>query len=191
MNGPETYLLDKRLRAIDVISDESLALLHHHIRQRKLAKGQFLLTEGAICRSIYFVEKGYLRTFYNKDGKEINLNFSLENSFVTDLKSLQTALPSEFYIQAGEDAIVWEFSKQKLLDLYTQSAEITSLGRKLLEMLLLEQEEHANLFKLYNPIERYQYILEQKPQLLQRIPLSKLSSYLGISRETLSRIRKR
>ncbi|MFD1143785.1 Crp/Fnr family transcriptional regulator [Larkinella insperata] len=157
---------------------------------RLLKKDQFLLKEGQICQSIWFVEKGCLRTCYDKDGREINIQFAFETDFVTELRSLRTATPSAYSIQAGEVTTVWEFDKDKLLDLYRQSAEIESFGRNLLEHMLMKQEEHANWFKIYSPAERYHHLLHQHPQLLQRVSLSQLSSYLGVARETLSRIRK-
>lgn len=190
MGNDSTDSLGKKVKELADISPAGLALLFASVKPRQLTKGQFLLKEGQVCKHIYYLENGYLRTFCNKDGKEINTDFSFENSFVTNLKSLRTELPSDCYIQAGEATIVWEFGKEDLLNLYTQSSEIESFGRKLLEQLLIAQEEHTHLFKLYTPTERYHHVAKHHPQLLQRISLSQLSSYLGIARETLSRIRK-
>ncbi len=144
-----------------------------------------------MARHIYFVESGYLKCcLYNKDGKEINLQFALENTFITNLKSLRTGAPSEYTILAGEPSTLWTFDKEDLLRLYGLSPEIESFGRRLLESLLIAQEEHGNLFKLHTPLERYHYLVQHQPELIQRVSLSQLSSYLGIARETLSRIRK-
>jgi CRP-like cAMP-binding protein len=158
---------------------------------RALSKGQILLKEGQICRSIYFIEAGLVRSVQNKDGKDINLHFSPEGSFVTHLKSLRTETPADYALQALEPTRIREFGKKELQDLYTRSPEIASFGRALLEKLLLEQEEHSHLFKSKSPTERYHYLAEHAPGLLQRISLTQLSSYLGISRETVSRIRKK
>ena len=138
-----------------------------------------------------FVEKGYLRTFITESGNEINTDFTFESNFTTNLKSLRSSTPSETTIQAGESTIIYEFDAVKLLDLYKLSPEIESFGRKLLEQLLISKEEHSNWFKIYSPAERYQYLVSNKPEMLQRVSLSQLASYIGISRETLSRIRKR
>ena len=102
-----------------------------------------------------------------------------------------TETPSDFYIVANEPTTIWKFNKDQLLYLYGQSCEIESFGRKVMEKLLIKQVEHGNLFKIYTPAERYHYIEKYYPELLQRVSLSQLSSYLGISRETISRIRKR
>ena len=104
---------------------------------------------------------------------------------------MRSSIPSDTTIQAGEATTVYEFDKEKLLKLYNASPEIESFGRKLLEQLLISQEEHINLFKLFTPTERYHFLQTNKPQIIQRISLSQLSSYLGVARETLSRIRKK
>ena len=184
-------MLETKIKSLADLSPAALGLLMASTQPKPLGKGQFLLKEGQVCKTVYYIEKGYLRTFFTKDGKEINTRFSFENDFVTDLKSLRLATPSDCFIQTGEKTVVWEFTKEKLLSLYSQSAEIESFGRNLLEKMLIDQEEHGNLFKVYSPTERYQYVAQYFPHLMQRISLSQLSSYLGIARETLSRIRKK
>lgn len=168
-----------------------LDLLFNAARLRRLSKGEMIVKEGQVCKTIVFVEKGYLRTFVNKEGIDVNTAFTFENEFATHLKSLRNAVAADASIQAGEPSVVYEFNKDELLQLYELSPEIESFGRKLLEQLLVMQEEHTNLFKLYTPAERYQYLLTHQPPILQRISLSQLASYLGVTRETLSRIRKK
>lgn len=191
VNNMTPHSLNKRENQFSVMSTASRELLFETVHVEKLYRGQTLLKEGQICRNIYFIESGQLRTFYNKNGKEININFWFENNFATNLKSLMTEAPSDFYITANEPTTVWKFNKDQLLYLYSQSCEIESFGRKVMEQLLIKQVEHSNLFKIYTPAERYHYVEKYYPELLQRVSLSQLSSYLGISRETISRIRKR
>ena len=184
------FLFKRKINELITLTDTGKSLLLTIIKHRQVAKNEYLLQEGQICRHIYFIESGCLRTFYNKDGKEINLNFALANNFTTNLKSLRTGSVSGQNIQAIEPASVIEFDKQALFELYQQSNEITSLGRILLELLLMEQEEHTHIFKLLTPKERYHYLEKNNPELLQKVSLSQLATYLGVSRETLSRIRK-
>lgn len=172
------------------LPEDARSLLFSIAEQRQVSRKEQLLKEGQVCTHIHLIRQGSFRTFYNKDGREINLQFSFENSFVTNLKSLRTAALSENYIEAMEKSVIVSWHKDELFRLYEQSADITAFGRKLLEQLLYEQEEHATIFKLQSPKERYQYIELNQPQLLQRVSLTQLSSFLGISRETLSRIRK-
>lgn len=190
MKDHSNTLLLKKITDLTEISVSSLDKLFEIATQRPLTKGQIILKQAQVCRTIMFVEKGYLRTFIEKDGTEINTDFTFEGNFTTNLKSLRSSFPSDTSIQAGETTTIYEFDKDKLLELYNVSAEIESFGRKLLEQLLIAQEEHTNLFKIYSPAERYQYLQANVPELLQRVSLSQLASYLGVARETLSRIRK-
>ncbi len=184
-------LLHKKITSLAEVSVSSLDRLFEIAVPRQFAKGEIVLKEGQLCKKIVFVEKGHLRTFISKDGIDINVNFTFENNFTTNLKSLRSSGPSDTTIQAGESTGIYELDKDKLLDLYKLSPELESFGRKLLEQLLIDQEEHTNLFKIYSPTERYRYLQENNPEILQRISLSQLASYLGMARETLSRIRKR
>ena len=184
-------LLHKKIIGLAPLSQASLSKLFEATYERQLSKGEIILKQGQVCKKIVFVEKGYLRTYMDKDGLDINTDFTFENNFTTNLKSLRSSLPSDTTIQAGEASIIYEFDKDVFLELYKTSPEIESFGRKLVEQLLIMQEEHTNLFKLFTPAGRYNYLLSNKPQIIQRVSVSQLSSYLGIARETLSRIRKK
>jgi CRP-like cAMP-binding protein len=183
-------LLHRSIADLTDMSVSSSELLFEIATLRHYSKGENILKHGQICNQIVFVELGYLRTFFLKDGNEINTQFTFEGQFATNLKSLRSATSADTTIQAGEATTVYAFDKEKLLALYQVSPEIESFGRKLLEQLLITQEEHSSLFKLYSPAERYHHIETHQPAILQRISLSQLASYLGVARETLSRIRK-
>lgn len=191
MTDNSRTLLYRKITDLTEISDSSLEKLFKIANYRQFAKGEIILKQGQICKTVMFVEQGHLRNFIDKDGIEINTDFAFEGDFTTNLKSLRSASSAQNSIQAGEATTIYEFDKDKLLELYKVSPEIESFGRKLLEQLLIAQEEHTNLFKIYSPTERYKYLQVNKPEMLQRINLSQLSSYLGIARETLSRIRKK
>jgi len=171
------------------IAGEDIPLIAGCAKSRSLKKGEALLREGEVCREFYLVEKGYLRTYYNKDGEVINVNFSFEGDFTTNLKSINSRQPSMFNIEAGEDASVWVFNLDEITGRYNSHPQIVLFIRRLAIHLSVASEEHSNFFKLYTPTERYRYIEKNKPHLLQRVSLSQLASYLGVARETLSRIR--
>jgi len=171
------------------IADEDIPLLISCALNRKLKKGEPLLKEGEVCRSFYLVDRGYLRTWYNKDGTIINLNFTFEGDFTTALKSFKNHQASEVVIEAGEDTSVWIFNLDIIAEQFNSHPVIILFIRRLISHLFLAAEEHSNLFKMYTPTERYRYIEKNNPQLLQRISLSQIASYLGVARETLSRIR--
>lgn len=179
-----SYLHAAGLSGPDV---EKLIELTH---ERQLKKRQELHAPGKVCRTIYFIERGYFRSFVIKDGEEINIDFKFENEFVADLKSMRSSLPSELTIQAGEDSIVHGFDSEQLRILYSSSPGIASFGIQVVEHLLMAQEEHAALFKLYSATERYRHVREKRPEIIERVSLTQMASYLNVARETLSRIRK-
>ncbi len=191
MTDHNQTLLYKKITGLTEISDSSINKLFEITTANNLKKGEIILKEGQVCKTILFVEKGYLRTYVVKDGIEINTDFTFENNFTTNLKSLRSDFASDSNIEAGETTTIFAFDKDKLLELYKVSPELESFGRKLLEQLLIAQEEHGNLFKIYSPAERYNYLLQHNLMFLQRVSLSQLASYLGVTRETLTRIRRK
>lgn len=183
--------LKKYIQSLTDFSEESFLILEDCITEFTIKKGKSLLKTGEICNSIFFIISGYCKSTYNKDGKDINTAFYFENEFATNIKSLREGSKSDYAIVACEALHMISFDKAALLNAYKKSPQIETFGRKVLEIIVVQQEEHSNLFKIYSPAERYQYLLENKPEYLQRISLSQLASYFGITRETLSRIRKK
>ena len=174
---------------ITELSDNDFDLLTSCISVKFLKKGEILLKQGEISRSFYFVISGYLRTFYDREGIAVNMNFTFEHNFTTNLKSFRNRTPSEVIIAAGEDSTVWVFDLSQLSGRYPAGSKVPTFVRRLAIGLLLMSEEHNELLKLRTPTERYRYIELKNPSLLQRVSLSHIASYLGVARETLSRIR--
>jgi len=171
------------------MSDEDVALVLNSGIIRALKKGEVLVKEGEECRAFFLVRNGYLRNWHNKDGTVINLNFTFEGGFTTNLKSFYTHEPSEFTIEAGEPTTVLIFDFDVIMKKFNADDRIVLFIRRVVAQLLLAYEEHINFYKMYTPTERYHYIEKNNPQLLQRVSLSQLATYLGVTRETLSRIR--
>lgn len=179
------------ISTITPFSDQGKEILQSTLTCLEIKKGTYLLKEGEVANAIFYINKGYCRAYHNKDREEINTMFYFENSFATNIKSLTSNARSEYAIQACEDMTTTKLDKVKLLEAYKISHEIETFGRKLLEIIIAKQEEHTALFKLLSARERYEYLQKNQPDILQRISLTQISSYLGISRETLSRIRGR
>lgn len=179
------------IHALTDFSATNWALLQPALSKLEFKKGEYLLKEGAVCNALFYIDKGYCRSFYLKDGQEKNTAFFFEDDIATNINSFGSGEKSDYAIIAGERLTVVAFDKQKLFEASRLAPEIETLGRKCIRRFATRQEEHANLFKLYTAQERYEWLEEHQPQLLQRVSLSQLSSYLGIARETLSRIRKR
>ena len=175
--------------ALYPLSPASRELLLGRGRSCSVSQDEWILREGQIARSIFYIEAGLVRSVRIEDGRDINLDFSFEGDYVTHLRSLRTQTGADYGLQAQEPTTLVELSGDALRELYALSPEIESFGRQLVEGLLMRQETQAHLFRLQSPAERYQYIVSCHPALLQRVSLTNLASYLGISRETLSRIR--
>ncbi len=154
-------------------------------------KNDHLLQEGKICRQLYFVEQGALRGYYMLEGRQITHWFGFENDFVTSFHSFITGQPAVEIIQLLEGSVLWGISKEKLTDLFNQYHEIERLVRIAYEKYYLRLEERFVNAHFKTAAERYENLLLQTPHILERVPLGYIASYLGISQETLSRIRGR
>ncbi len=154
-----------------------------------LSKNESLLNEGQVCKQLYFLEKGAIRGFYNLDGKEITHWFGFENDFVTSFHSFITGDPAVENIQLIEGCVLWSISKEQLTQLLDQFHEIERLVRIVYEKYYIRLEERFVNAQFKTAKELYENLLEQTPHILERVPLGAVASYLGISQETLSRIR--
>lgn len=163
--------------------------MHDCFDQVVLNKNEYLLNEGNICRHLYFVQQGALRGYYNLDGKEITHWFGFEKDFVTSFHSFITQEPAVENIQLLEGSVLWAISKETLSNLYNQYHEIERLVRIATEKYYIRLEEKFVNSHFKTATERYEHLLEQQPHILERVPLGHIASYLGISQETLSRIR--
>ena len=154
-------------------------------------KRQLLLEEGAVCRYIYFIYKGAFRFLYLKENEEVTTGLFTEGICMTNMKSLTTLQPSNIFIETLEDSIVVKLSKDSMIQLYKEAPPLEGVGRLILEHMLAEEAGWKEMYTIYNPRERYRFLVEKAPQLLQKIPLQYIASFLGMRRETLSRIRSR
>lgn len=173
------------------LSEEAWKALMPALTVAKYKKGHYLLQEGQVSNNLHFISAGYCRAFYRKGDQEINTNFFFESEIATNLDSFWTGNKSEFSIQACENITTVMFDKPILLAAGQENLEIATLGRLCVNQTAAKLESHAALFKLMTAQERYEYLEKHHPMMLRRVPLNQLSSYLGIARETISRIRGR
>ncbi|MHA4809093.1 Crp/Fnr family transcriptional regulator [Flavitalea flava] len=173
------------------LSEEAWKVLNPALTRAEYKKDEYLLQEGQVCNNLFFISKGYCRTFYRKGDQEINTNFFFESEIATNMNSFWNGERSEFSIQACENISTIVFDKPTLLTAGQENHEIATLGRLCVHQTAAKLENHASLFKLLTAQERYEHVEKHFPMMLQRVPLNQISSYLGIARETLSRIRGR
>lgn len=171
------------------LSLESMEALSKKLKRLDLPSHSFLVKEGSRCNHIYFMQSGCLRGFYNLDGKEATYWFAFENNFVTSFYSFNSGNPSFENIQALEDSVLWCLSHEELHQLYNQYPDIDRLGRISHEKYYMMLQERFISIHFKEAKERYTKLLDSAPHILQRVPLGYIATYLGISQETLSRIR--
>lgn len=173
------------------LEPQELEELPDLFRQVQLKKNQNYINEGEICKKIGFLSEGMVRYYYRKQETEVTSDFAFEGSFITSYHSLITQEKSDSSIQALQDSILLEISYENLVRKYDENKNYERLGRLLAEQTFLSGRKH--LLGLLNNTaeERYRNLIERAPHFVQNIQLHFIASYLGITPETLSRIRKK
>ena len=157
---------------------------------RQYPKNEILLAEGKYATECYFIIKGCVRAYYIKDGEERNTDFFFENQTIRPV-SYQTKQPSEYYLSCLEDCVIAVGNEARNQKLVVQIPKLSSLISQMNEELLLQKTLEFDHFKSNSPEERYKNLLKNNPELLNRIPLFHLASFLGITQVSLSRMRRR
>jgi CRP-like cAMP-binding protein len=173
---------------IDEASEEDL---QSNFLPKKINKKEFLLKEGKICNMVAYVDKGTMRIFHTIDGNELTCDIILENSFVTDFKSLNNGEASVINIQAIDDCELLIIDKFDLIKLYDTNKHIERLGRIMAEKIAIRTIEIAASLSFDKPEMRFKKLLSTQPELFQKVPQKYLANILGISPESLSRIKAR
>ena len=159
------------------------------LSQVRLEVGDYFLPLGAVCRKIAFVEEGLFRHYYLRDGKEVTNCFCKEHTLTTSYRSLITQNESDIAIQAIEPSLLTVFQYDTLQRLYEADPFWQQVGRLAAEDQFITTERHNRFITDLTATERYEHIMATDKELLFRVPLQYLASYLQITPETLSRIR--
>ncbi len=177
------------LSSIIPVSSELEMELNLITKQLSIVKNQAIVESGNRCHDLFFVEKGLLRGYYFHEGKEITNWFGLEGEFSTCFYSFIACKPSFETMQVIEDCKLTQLSHAALQNLYVKFPETERLGRIITENYYVKLEERLLSLQFKTAKERYLHFIKTKPSLLQRTSLGQIASYLGITQETLSRIR--
>lgn len=172
-----------------ILSDEAENWLTENLVEFSFKENEEILKEGQICNHLYFVKSGMLSGCYHKEENEICNWISIENDFATSFYSFISRTPSYETITSIEPSEVQAISHSKLNQLYVLFPETERAGRLILEDYYARLEER-NIFIQFKPEkERYDLLLQEKAEVLERAPLAHIASYLGMNPETLSLMR--
>ena len=172
-----------------LLSREQIHELADILICRKFKKGERLLDEGDVCRSMLYLEKGLTRQFYFKYDKDLTEHIAYEGGVVICLESYLKEEPTRLMIEALEPTIAWDIPKDKIEQLALKDAEIGVWYRKLFEASLIESQVKADTLRFEPAHERYNKLLQLHPEILKRAPLVYIASLLQMTPETLSRVR--
>jgi CRP-like cAMP-binding protein len=159
------------------------------ITSRVLKRKDHFLHQGDVCKHLGFIVEGYVRLYFLKEGEEITKDFNFENSFCGSYASFTLKQPSRFNIVAMENTKLYTMGREDLFRLFDRYPSLQKLGRLSMEHMFIKKEMREASFLLDSAEQRYHELLAQYPRIQQRVPLKYLASYLGITAETLSRIR--
>lgn len=175
-----------------LLTDEDIQVLLTYIKIKSIKKKEFLLKEGQICKGNYFVETGLLRMFYiNEKGNEQITQFALENWWLSDYMSLMMQAPSKFYLQAVEDSEIVIVEHQKQEELFERLPQLERYFRIMMQRAYAASQMRVKYFHDLSKEENYRQFVSLFPKFIQRIPQYMLASYLGITPEYLSELRKK
>ncbi|WP_229379649.1 Crp/Fnr family transcriptional regulator [Fibrella forsythiae] len=174
------------------LTDDERALIQSFLSVKKIRRKQYLLQEGDVCKVVAFVEKGALRSYtVDNEGKEHVLQFALEGWFISDLYSFLTGEVSVYTIEAIDDSELVLINQPAHEELLKRSPSYQAYMLQLITGAYIALQRRVTSTISLSPEERYRDLVALYPNIVQRVPQHMIASYLGLTPETLSRIRRR
>ncbi len=171
------------------VSQKALCAISEISTIIQLKRNDLLQPIGHTCKTIYFINHGLARIYYYHDGNDITESFAFENQIVVRVESLFTGRPSRKAIQVLENTELVAINANKLFNLYNDIPEIERLFRKVFEAGYVDLVNRLEGIQFHTAEQRYNDLLNEAPDLLKRVALKHIASYLGITQVSLSRIR--
>ena len=186
---PKRDIVRELARKYSTMTHDELDVLEDLLVPVKYGKGERILSEGEVCTGISYIEKGLVRQYYIKNGKEVTEHLGVDHSIFMCIESLFKAEPSHLQVEALEPTLVYILPKAKLEAAAMRNVNIQMLYRKILEESLIQSQVHADLMRFETAPNKYKRLCEMNPQVVLRAPLTYIANYLQMTPETLSRIR--
>lgn len=161
------------------------------LQEIKLDRNTPLLKVGKTENYLYFISKGIIRLYIPRVESDLTFGFLFENEFVTGYDSFLSQMPSEYQIETLTESVLWRISKKDLEEVYQKTSNGNIIGRKMAENIFLIKSKREISLLNKTAEERYLSLFIDRPKLLQQIPLKYIASYIGVTPQALSRIRKR
>lgn len=185
-------LFFQKLNEKITFSEEEQAIIKGYLTTKKIRRKQYLLQEGDVCKTLAFVEKGALKEYtVDEKGAEHILQFALEGWIISDLYSFMTGEPATYNIEAIEDSEVVLITKSAQEEIFKKVPKYESYSRMQITGAYLAMQKRVNSLISLSLEERYLYFTSLYPTIVQRVPQHMIASYLGLTPETVSRIRKK
>lgn len=174
------------------LTENDLSFITSRLSITELKKKDLYFSAGQIQNEVGFIVKGLIRSFYlDMKGNEKTVRFFTKNEYVTHYTAFLTQQPSRYYFQCLEPTLLVTLSHKAMNDAYRQSSDFERYGRLVAEEILKMQQTRIESFLFQSAEQRYQQFIIDQPDLFNRVPVSHLCSYLGIERQSLTRIRKK
>ena len=187
--SPEEFLRSTILKMVQPNAEEWEAFVSE-LNERPVKKNEVYLNEGEICRKVAFIVQGCFKMYYIINGEEYCKDFQFEGQFTGSVYSLLSQQPSRFFVAAIEDSLILEMSRDCLFRLYDQYKIWERLGRMYMEQNFIKKEAREASLLLDSSATRYKNLLQQHPDFFKRLPQKYIASFLGITTEYLSKLRR-
>jgi CRP/FNR family transcriptional regulator, anaerobic regulatory protein len=178
-----------RLAYPEEMQEDLVSRINLHARSQHFPEGSYVLKKGQVCNKAFFLAKGLARSYYMNQGKEVTSRLMEEGFIITSWLSFYSQQPSNEYIIAMEPCETLYLDFTDINKLYKEFSLFNIIGRKQVEHSFCQAELRTQMLRGLSAVQRYEYFCEKHDSLLQRVPLKYIASYLGMSDETISRIR--
>jgi CRP-like cAMP-binding protein len=174
-----------------ILSEDDKHVFMAHLKPKKLRKRQYFLQEGDVCKYTGFIVKGSAKTFsVDEKGHEHILKLSVEEWWLADFESFYLLTPSRYNIEALEDLEILQVTNAQVEEFFTPIPAFAAMGEVIKQNNAIANQKRMQAAISYTAEERYEDLISNYPHFIQRFPQNMIASYLGLSPETLSRIRK-